>query len=207
MNFSTLILSSLTMCFSLSCCHPMTGRRFPCAEDITPGHNHHTQLDWRYGSGDMRIQTRNVTSYLMDRWYWKTGYKPEAGMKPRIVITEIDNRTNEYIALDMMRDVIESVAINDGRFTVIVGDSQDEQELDSWMRKMQQDPKYSESSRQQPGQAVAPQFLGKMRLTKAVSSDRHNAYEEYRLTVTLFDIETQLAVDSAWDVLHKKIRY
>jgi hypothetical protein len=31
-------------------------------------------------------------------------------------------------------------------------------------------------------------------------------YEDYRMTVTLYDIETKEAIDSAWDVLSKKVR-
>ena len=36
-------------------------------------------------------------------------------------------------------------------------------------------------------------------------TDRYYTYEDYRMTVTLYDIETQEAIDSAWDVLCKKV--
>lgn len=106
----------------------------------------------------------------------------------------------------MIRDIIEGVAIDDGRYTVLVGDYQDERELDFLMSKITQDPKYSNSSRLSSGKAIAPQFLAKIRLTKSVTADRYFDYEDYRMTVTLYDIETQEAIDSAWDVLSKKIR-
>ncbi len=141
----------------------------------------------------------------MDRWLARTGYNCLNG-KPRIIITCIDNRTDHYISTDMIRDIIEGVAIDDGRFTVVVGDSSDEQELDNLMAKITQDPKYANSSRLTPGQATAPQFLAKVRITKAVTSDHFYDYEDYRMTITLYDIETQEAIDSAWDVLTKKVQ-
>ena len=189
-----------------SCCHAAYGRSVRTAIDVTPGHCCATgpRLDWRYGAGDIRIQTMNVSRCLMDRWYAQTGYDYGAG-KPRIVITEVDNRTDQYVALDTMRDVLESVAATDGRFTVVVGDACDECELDNLMAKNVLSPKYNNSTRLSPGRATAPQFLAKVRLTKAVSSDRRFSYEEYRLAITLYDIETQEIVDTAWDVLHKKV--
>lgn len=174
------------------------------AEDITPG-NMCEKLDWRYGAGDIRIQTTKITRQLFDRWYLKTGYQCESG-KPRIIITEIDNCTDRFIPTDMIRDIIEGVAIEDGRFTVVVGNAQDEGELDYIMDKSTFDRKYGcSSTRLQPGVATAPRFLGKIRITKAVRSDRFYDYEDYRMTVTLYDIETQEAIDSAWDVLSKKV--
>lgn len=174
------------------------------AWDVTPG-NAGEKLDWRYGAGDIRIQTSKITTILFDRWYGKTGYQCENG-KPRIVITEIDNATDRYIASDMIRDIIESVAVDDGRFTIVVGNAQDECELDYRMNKNINAPKYNNETRLQSGQATAPQFLGKIRITKAIRSDRFYDYEDYRMTVTLYDIETQEVVDSAWDVLSKQVR-
>ena len=173
------------------------------AEDITPG-NYREKLDWRYGAGDIRIQTSKVTKKLFDRWYQHTGYQCESG-KPRIIITEIDNRTDQYIASDMIRDIIEGVAFEDGRFTLVVGNDQDEGELDYTMDKISRASKYKNATRLTPGQATAPQFLGKIRITKAIRTDRLYTYEDYRMSVTLYDIETQEIVDSAWDVLCKKV--
>lgn len=142
----------------------------------------------------------------MDRWLEKTGYNVHNG-KPRIVITEIDNRTDNYIPTDMIRDIIECVAIDDGRYTVVVGNARDERELDVFMNKILRDPKYANSSGSiRSGNATVPQFLAKIRITKAVTSDRFYDYEDYRMTVTLYDIETQEAIDSAWDILSKKVR-
>ncbi len=182
---------------STSCRHPRT------AVDITPG-NYREQLDWRYGAADIRIQTTKINRQLMDRWYTKTGYQMN-GCKPRMVITQIDNCTDQYIATDMIRDIIEGVAIDDGRYTIVVGNSSDEREMNYLMQKIQCDPKYSNCSRLTPGMATAPQFLGKIRITKAVRSDCNYNYEDYRFTVTLYDIETQEAIDSAWDVLSKRV--
>jgi hypothetical protein len=198
---SLIILSLLALSLTLeSCC-----RRVRSAQDITPGNSTCEKLDWRYGASDIRIQTTKITRQLMDRWYAKTGWDCQ-GTKPRIIITEVDNRTDGYISTDMIRDMIEGVAIDDGRYTIVVGDYRDEKELDFMMAKIIHDPKYNNSSRLQPGQATAPQFLGKIRLTKAVTSDCRYDYEDYRMTITLYDIETQEAVDSAWDVLTKKVR-
>ena len=180
-SLMVMILTALTSC---NC------RRIRTAEDITPGNISCEKLDWRYGAGDIRIQTTKLNKQLMDRWLEKTGYDVHNG-KPRIVITEIDNRTDKYIPTDMIRDIIECVAIDDGRYTIVVGDAKDECELDYFMNKILMDPKYANSSRIQPGKVTAPQFLAKIRLTKAITSDRFYDYEDYRMTVTLYDIETK----------------
>lgn len=194
-NFFVLLLT----CTSCGC------RKIRTAEDITPGNPCGEKLDWRYGATDIRIQTTKINRQLMDRWYAKTHYQCENG-KPRILITEIDNRTNCYISTDMIRDIIEGVAIDDGRYTIVVGDARDERELDLLMAKVAQHPKYRNPSQLQPGLAIAPEFLGKVRITKAVTSDPYYDYEDYRMTVTLYDIETQEAIDSAWDVLSKRVK-
>ena len=181
--FNLLFLCALCL-ISTSCC-----RHVRTAVDITPG-NPSEKLDWRYGAGDIRIQTTKLTRQIFDRWYFKTGYQCAAG-RPRLIITEIDNCTDQYIPTDMIRDIIEGVAIDDGRFTVVVGNVSDEMELDQLMGKNCLHPKYNNPSRLNPGQATAPEFLGKIRITKAARADRFYTYEDYRMTVTLYDIETQ----------------
>jgi len=190
------------MTIPLSSC---SNRCIRTAEDITPGNISYEKLDWRYGAGDIKIQTTKLNKQLMDRWFEKTGYNIYHG-KPRLIITEIDNRTDNYIPTDMIRDIIECVAIDDGRYTVVVGNARDEKELDDLMNKITQDPKYTNRNGLESGRAIAPQFLVKIRITKAVNSDRFYDYEDFRMTITLYDIETQEAIDSAWDVLSKKIR-
>lgn len=203
MIYRRLILQ-VSLCASLlsltSCC-----RNIRTAQDITPGNYSCEKLDWRYGAGDIKIQTSKLNRQLMDRWFEKTGYDLYFG-KPRIVITEIDNCTDRYISTDMIRDIIETAAIEDGRYKVVVGNTEDERELDLFMNKILHDPKYANGSRLQPNRAIAPQFLAKIRITKAVNSDRFYDYEDYRMSITLYDIETQEAIDSAWDVLCKKVR-
>lgn len=198
LTLTTLAVLALTAT-SCGCRHIRT------AVDITPGNICNEKLDWRYGATDIRVQTTKITSQIMDRWFIKTGYSCEI-VKPRIIITEIDNCTDRYIATDMIRDIIEGVAVDDGRFTIVVGNDFDERELDYLMDKITFDSKYSNPTRLQEGMATAPQFLGKIRITKAVTSDRFYDYEDYRMTVTLYDIQTQEIVDSAWDVLRKKVR-
>lgn len=200
-NFKAIFAGLALTCAATGC----SCRYVRTVEDITPGNIRGTRLDWRYGAGDIRIQTTKVNRQLMDRWFAKTCYSNQNG-KPRIIITEIDNRTDCYISTDMIRDIIEGAAIDDGRYSVVVGDTSDERELDVLMNKIWNDPKYSNSSRLKPGQALAPQFLAKVRLTKAVTTDNCYYYEDYRMTVTLYDIETQEAIDSAWDVLSKKVQ-
>lgn len=197
------LINMIAMC-ALLVSGTSCGRYVRTAEDVTPG-NCREKLDWRYGAGDIRIQTTKITRQLFDRWYVRTGYQCEAG-KPRIILTDIDNCTDQYIPTDMIRDIIEGVAIDDGRFTIVVGNCQDENELDFLMDKVQGSSKYNNPTRLQHGMAIAPQFLGKIRLTKAVRADHYCDYEDYRMTVTLYDIETQQAVDSAWDVLSKKVQ-
>jgi len=195
------VLAALTLASTATSCNY---RSIRTAQDITPGNYFNEKLDWRYGAGDIRIQTTKINTILMDRWYARTAYNCQYGT-PRIIITDIDNCTDCYISSEMIRDIIESAAIDDGRYTVVVGNGCDECELDALMNKNLFHPKYSNSSQLLPGKALAPQFLAKIRLTKAVSSDNWYDYEDYRMTVTLYDIETQVAIDSAWDVLRKQV--
>lgn len=197
---NTLTLTALAA-LSLTSCY----RSVRTAADITPGNCWNEKLDWRYGAGDIRIQTTKITCDLMDRWYYKSGWLRENG-KPRIIITEIDNRTDCYISTDMIRDIIEGVAIDDGRFTILVGDTQDDQELSALMDRISNDPQYNNTSRLQSNVAIAPQFLGKVRITKAETSDNFYNYQDYRMTITLYDIQTKEAIDSSWDVLTKKVQ-
>jgi Peptidoglycan-synthase activator LpoB len=196
-----LLIFCALILITTSCSH----RNIRTAQDVTPGNPTGTKLDWRYGAGDIKIQTTKINKQLMDRWFAKSAYNLECG-KPRIIITEVDNRTDCYIPLDMVRDIIEGVAIDDGRYTIVVGDYRDERELDLMMLRISQDPKYSNKTRLNPNNVTSPQFLGKIRITKAVTSDKCFNYEDYRMTITLYDIETQEAIDSAWDVLSKKIK-
>lgn len=197
-TFVKIVILGVLLISSTGCC-----RSIRTAVDITPG-NPCEKLDWRYGAADIRIQTTKINRQIFDRWYCKTGYQCRYG-KPRLLISEIDNCTDQYIPKEMIRDIIEGVAIDDGRYTVVVGNASDERELDSLMGKINQHPKYNNPTRLQPGNATAPEFLCKVRINKAVRADRLYTYEDYRMTVTLYDIETQEAIDSAWDVLSKKV--
>lgn len=197
MIISVLVTGSLTSCGYFD-------RSIRTAEDVTPGNPKGEKLDWRYGATDIKIQTTKVTRQLMNRWFAKTSWDLRNG-KPRIVITQVDNRTDQYISLDMIRDIFEGAAVSDGRFTVVVGDTKDERELDAFMADIVGDPKYSNSTRLNPNSATAPQFLAKVRLTEAVTADAWSDYEDYRMSVTLYDIQTQEVVDTAWDVLTKKV--
>lgn len=204
MKLTTLTSALAVALITTSCCHPCYGRRVRTGFDITPGHCCQV-LDWRYGAADIRIQVCNVARFLMDGWFNRTGYDLCNG-KPRIIITEVDNRTDQYVCLDMMRDVFENIAVEDGRFTVVVGDARDAAELDYLLNQTTEDAKYNASTQPEPCQVTAPRFLGKVRLTKAINSDRCYDYEEYRLTVTLYDIQTQEIVDSAFDILRKQVQ-
>lgn len=199
MKLHTIALVALAL-ISTSCGY----RHVRVAHDVTPGNFHSTKLDWRYGAGDIEIQTSKVLSTLMDRWLISTGWICQ-GIKPRIVVTEVDNRTDCYISTDMIRDIFEGVAVNDGRFTVVVGNAFDTAQLDYFAEKIQNDPKFANSSRLKPNQATAPQFLAKVRLTKAKTEQPRFTLEDYRMTITLYDIETQEVIDSYWDVLSKKV--
>lgn len=123
-------LTLLALSLLLTSC----GRQIRTAEDVTPGNSKETQLSWKYGANDIRIQTGKLTRELVDRWAQRTQYDFAAG-KPRIIVTHVDNRTDMVISTDMIRDIIEHAAVEDGRVTVVVGDVKDEQELNTWLKK------------------------------------------------------------------------
>jgi hypothetical protein len=181
------------------------GRNIRTAEDVTPGNAKETCLNWKYGATDIRIQTGKITKELVDRWVVRTKYDIANG-KPRIIVTHIDNRTDMVISNDMIRDIIEHAAVEDGRVTMVVGDSKDEQELDTWLKKITKDPKYARKSRVDTNAVQAPQFLAKIRIVKAMTEQKRYDIEEYMMTLTLYDLETQEIVDSATDLLRKKVQ-
>jgi hypothetical protein len=181
------------------------GRNIRTAEDVTPGNAKETCLNWKYGATDIRIQTGKITKELVDRWIARTKYDLTNG-KPRIIITHIDNRTDMVISNDMIRGIIEHVAVEDGRVAMVVGDTKDEQELDTWLKKITKDPKYAKKSRVDNNEAQAPQFLAKIRIVKAMTEQKRYDIEEYLMTLTLYDLETQQIVDSATDILRKKVQ-
>ncbi len=171
------------------------GRDIRTAVDVTPGNTKETCLNWKYGATDIRIQTGKITKELVDRWIVRTKYDIAKG-KPRIIVTHIDNRT----------DMVEHAAVDDGRVTMVVGDTKDEQELDTWLKKITKDPKYARKSRVDTNQVQAPQFLAKIRIVKAITEQKRYDIEEYLMTLTLYDLETQEIVDSATDLLRKKVQ-
>ncbi len=181
------------------------GRNIRTAEDVTPGNAKETCMNWKYGATDIRIQTGKITKELVDRWVARTKYELTNG-KPRIIVTQIDNRTDMVISNDMIRDIIEHVAAEDGRVTMVVGDTKDEQELDTWLKKITKDPKYARKSRVDNNEVQAPQFLAKIRIVKAFTEQKRYDIEEYLMTLTLYDLETQQIVDSATDILRKKVQ-
>lgn len=191
---------ALLVAFSSGCCC----RSVRTAQDITPGNPRCEKLDYRYGRGDIKIQTTKLLQTLTDRWFMKTVCR-EGVDKLSLIITEVDNRTDAYISLDMVRDIIEEAAVNDGRFSVVVGNESDECELDHLMGKIATHPKYANTPHILPGNALAPVWLVKIRITKSTTSDKFYDYEDYRMTATLYDIETQEAVDTASDTLSKKV--
>lgn len=191
----------LTLSLLLAGC----GRNIRTAEDITPGNTKETHLSWKYGATDIRIQTNKLTQELVNRWAERTHYDFATG-KPRIIVTHVDNRTDMVISTDMIRDIIEHAAAQDGRITMVVGDTRDEQELDTWLKKIVKDPKYSNKTRVENKQVTAPQFLAKIRLVKAMTEQKRYDIEEYLMTLTLYDLETQEIIDSATDILRKKVQ-
>ncbi len=201
MKKQVLMAPSLLLALLLAGC----GRNIRTAEDITPGNTKETHMSWKYGATDIRIQTGKLTKELVDRWAQRTHYDFASG-KPRIIVTHMDNRTDMVISTDMIRDIIEHTAVEDGRVTMVVGDSKDERELDTWLQKILKDPKYSNKSRVDNREVTAPQFLAKIRLVKAMTEQKRYDIEEYLMTLTLYDLETQQIVDSATDILRKKVK-
>lgn len=196
------LLTCITAATLLTGC---ASRHIRTAKDITPGHCGHTKLDWTYGANDIRIQTSKLSCCLMDRWFSRTHYNWEESGRPRILITDIDNRTDMYISTDMIRDIFEGVAVDDGRFSIVVGNHKDARELDRLLYRIDEDSKYDRRSKPILGRVKAPQFLAKVRITKATTRDHFADYEEYRMTMTLYDVETQEVIDSSWDVLKKRV--
>jgi hypothetical protein len=185
---------------SLTACHC---RHLRTAIDATPGNPRECQLDCHYGANDIRIQTTKLSKTLMDKWYSKTKYRVDTQDKPTIVFGGIENRTDMYIPTDLIQDVLEGVAINDGRFRVVVSHAKDESELDFLMHKQQCSQKYLNSTRLDAQSAYAPRFLAKLRITKAKTKTPCYDIEDYRMTMTLYDIESQECVDQAFDLLRK----
>ena len=105
----------------------------------------------------------------------------------------------------MIRDIIEGIAVDDGRVSIVVGDAQDRKELDALMETVQASEKYDNSSRIPANSCACPEFLAKIRLTKAITQQKKFDIEDWRMTITLYDVKTQEAIDSAWDVLRKKV--
>ncbi|MBJ7449710.1 MAG: hypothetical protein JHC93_05055 [Parachlamydiales bacterium] len=193
-----IILNVLAALILTGCAH-----RVRTACDVTPGNAQEHRLDWKYGATDLRIQTTKILSSLMDRWECSTR---ATTCKPCIVITPVDNRTHHIISCDMIRDIFESAAAEDGRFTVVVGDFNDESALDKYMQKIQTQTKYDNDTRLEQNGAIAPQLLAKVRITEAITHQNRFDLEDYRMTVNLFDIQSQELIDSAYDVLSKKVR-
>ncbi len=198
MKHKYLLISSLVL---LSAC----GRNIRTAQDVTPGHEKESCLDWKYGATDIKIQTSHVTSELMNLWWAMTKEDIATKGTANIIITDVDNRTDQIISAAMIRDIIEEVAVEDGRFRIVVGDTQDEKELDTLLDKTLRDPKYDQKTRPQAGIVQAPQFLAKIRITKATTHQKRHDIEHYRFSITLYDVETHEAVDSASDTLYKKV--
>jgi len=192
-------LSLLSLSFS-SC-----GRNIRTARDATPGNPVERELDWKYGANDIRIQTTKITCQLMNRWFARTGYNIACG-KPRIVITQVDNCTDTYISTAMIREIFEGAAASDGRFTITVGNISDERELDCELSKIQTSAKYNLAEAPREGNATAPHFLAKIRISKAINHTAYDDIEDYRMTVTLYNIETQEVIDQAYDVLRKRVK-
>lgn len=187
---------------TLTACHC---RHLRTAIDVTPGNPKECDLDWHYGANDIRIQTTKLSKTLMDRWYTKTKCKVDTFDKPTIVFGGIENRTDMYISTDLIQDVLEGVAINDGRFKIVVSHAKDEHELDCLMYKQQCNPKYCNASKLDPYSATAPHFLAKLRITKAKTKTPCYDIEDYRMTMTLYDIESQECIDQAFDLLRKVV--
>jgi hypothetical protein len=160
-------------------------------------------LNYRYGANDIFIQTSRLAKTLMDRWFVETKYIPRSTLKPIIQFGTIENKTDSYISLEMIHDIFESVATLDKRFVVVASHSKDENELDLLLKKQIQSEKYSDVTRCIPNQVTAPRFLAKLRITKAKSAGSNFDIEDYRMTMTLYDIETQEIIDQAFDLLRK----
>ena len=105
----------------------------------------------------------------------------------------------------MIRDIFEGIAANDCRFTVVAGDSFDECELDARLNDISSNPKYNPNTAAACNNVTAPKFLAKIRITKAKTAQPRYDIEDYRMQISLYDIETHEIVDSSWDVLEKKV--
>ncbi|MBB65571.1 MAG: hypothetical protein CMO81_10970 [Waddliaceae bacterium] len=160
----------------------------------------------RYTADDLCYQSALVAKQLIDRWENQFEKQIDKKEKPRLLINDLDNRTDVPLSHKDVSKYLDLIAAKDGRFTVKLGNTQDEQENDMMMDRYLSDPHYSTDATPDHPNGKAPQFLTKIRLSKAVTSDQVYNYEDYRLSILLYDIETQELIDSAWDVLRKQDR-
>ncbi len=98
--------------------------------------------------------------------------------KPLLYIAEVDNRTDWHIDTEMLQDIFTNVAINDGRYDVTM---------------------------EEPDTGDIPVLRATILLTKKATKLKYFEYEDYIMTITVFDNDNQQKIDSAWDILRKRV--
>lgn len=154
---------------------------------------------WEYGPSIIRKQTIAILKPLIDEWYAKNGERFD---KPRILLTRINNTTGEYIASNEVRAAFQSAADDDGRFTVILEDVVDDCEFKRVTNAFDKIQKSEDEIRVKDGEKIIPDFFAKIRFQKVKACP----FEEYWMTIALYDIETKELIGSGTNVFRRKLR-
>jgi hypothetical protein len=154
---------------------------------------------WEYGPSVIRAQTITILKPLMDDWYAKNGERFD---KPRILLTRINNTTGEYIASNEVRAAFQSAADDDGRFTVILEDVADDCEFNRVTNAFDKIQKREDEIRVKEGEKIIPDFFAKIRFKKVEACP----YEEYWMTIALYDVETKALIGSGTNVFRRQLR-
>ena len=140
-----------------------------------------TVVDWRYGASEIRVQAGNASRALMERWFATTGHDCHK-IRPRLLIVNFNNETDCYIPQDVVCDAIFRAASDDGRYSMELGATNPR--INSWHR---------------------PTFIGEITLSKELTPGTSCDIEKFRLTIDLYETESKEFIDSAQDILWKKL--
>jgi len=167
--------------------------------DIEPYDYGENPQCWEYGPAAIRAQTAAIMKPLMDDWYAKNGERFD---RPRILLTNINNTTGEYIASNEVRGAFDSVADQDGRFTVIIADAVDNCEFKRVTNEFDKIQKSEDEIRVKDGEKIIPDFFAKIRFKKVETC----SYEEYWMTIALYDVGTKELIGSGSNVFRRQLR-
>jgi len=152
---------------------------------------------------EIQQQFAFIIGQLLDRLLTDNRYTCQNG-KPLFVFTGMENFSDLEISSGMILDIIEEVSIIDGRFITDGKFLKDEEELGSVINKIIRSLKCSSFYRVPDYYKGFPQFLTKITLEKNLHSECCPSYENYCMTVTLYDPYTKEEVDSESNIFWER---